>query len=151
LNTSNLFYQDMRIKRCFAIISMVMIQMLAGTHTKAQVKVGNIANGVNPAAALEVDSQEGGVLIPRMTDSQRDAIQSPAEGLLVFNTSAETLDYRDGTAWISLGASFVTAATGTTANTGGIAVNTTGEAAAPSASIFLLTHIKRYNERIITI
>ena len=41
----------------------------------------------NPQGALDITSTTSGVLIPRMTSSDRDAISSPANGLLIFNTS----------------------------------------------------------------
>jgi hypothetical protein len=40
----------------------------------------------NASALLEIKSTKKGVLIPRMTSAQRDAIASPAQGLLIFQT-----------------------------------------------------------------
>lgn len=51
---------------------------------------GNVGVGittVTPSAALEVASTTAGVLIPRMTSAQRDAIISPANAILIFNTN----------------------------------------------------------------
>lgn len=42
----------------------------------------------NASAKLEVASTDKGVLIPRMTESQRDAIVSPANGLLIYQTDS---------------------------------------------------------------
>ncbi|HOF81940.1 MAG TPA: FISUMP domain-containing protein, partial [Bacteroidales bacterium] len=39
----------------------------------------------DPSAMLDVKSTDLGMLIPRMTSAQRDAITNPAEGLLIFN------------------------------------------------------------------
>ena len=41
----------------------------------------------NPVAALEVSSTTQGLLLPRLTSSQVDAIVNPVAGLLVFNTT----------------------------------------------------------------
>ena len=38
------------------------------------------------SAALDVTSTSGGLLLPRMTAAQRNAIPSPTAGLLVFQT-----------------------------------------------------------------
>src|SRR5690606_37276552 len=44
-----------------------------------------------------------GILIPRMSEAQRDAIATPATGLLIFQTDgSEGFYYFDGTNWISL-------------------------------------------------
>lgn len=40
----------------------------------------------NPSAKLHIDSTTQGVLVPRMTASQRTAISGPATGLLVYQT-----------------------------------------------------------------
>ena len=52
------------------------------------------------SAILDVSSTTQGFLPPRMTESQRIAISSPATGLLVFQTDATTgLYYYTGTQW----------------------------------------------------
>jgi hypothetical protein len=51
----------------------------------------NIGIGTNTphaSAALEIQDSSKGILIPRMTMSQRTAIQSPAEGLMVYQTDS---------------------------------------------------------------
>ena len=51
---------------------------------------------------LEVTSNTKGVLLPRMTEVERDAIVSPAEGLCVYNLTTDCLNYFDGTIWKEL-------------------------------------------------
>lgn len=51
------------------------------------------------SAALVVGSTTQGFLPPRMTTTQRDAISSPAEGLMVYNTTTHRLNVRDNSAW----------------------------------------------------
>lgn len=57
----------------------------------------------NPAgsAQLEVASTEKGLLVPRMTRTQRTAIPSPAAGLLVYQTGPDSAGFyfHTGTAW----------------------------------------------------
>jgi|13_taG_2_1085334.scaffolds.fasta_scaffold26495_2 hypothetical protein len=66
-------------------------------------KNGNVGIGtVFPSAPLEVASTTGGVIMPRMDDSQRDAISSPTNGEMIFNTSTNTLNVYNGTAWREL-------------------------------------------------
>jgi hypothetical protein len=55
------------------------------------------------SAKLEINSTTQGFLMPRMTLSQRDAINNPATGLLVFQTdNTQGFYYYTGTAWINL-------------------------------------------------
>lgn len=58
----------------------------------------------SPSASslLQLDSTSKGLLQPRMTTVQRDAITSPAEGLTIFNTTTHKPNYYNGTSWIEL-------------------------------------------------
>lgn len=49
------------------------------------------------SSALEVSSQDKGVLIPRMTTSERDLIIQPGFGLLIFNTDAICVEINTST------------------------------------------------------
>ena len=57
-------------------------------------------NNPDPSAALDVNSTTMGLLIPRMTTVQREAINSPAEGLRVYDTDTKDFWYFDGTVWV---------------------------------------------------
>jgi len=50
-------------------------------------------------AQLEISSTSRGLLPPRMTSAQMNAIASPAEGLMVYNTSLKTMCWFNGTTW----------------------------------------------------
>ncbi|MFO7829819.1 MAG: hypothetical protein R6V23_14435 [Bacteroidales bacterium] len=56
------------------------------------------------SAMLDVKSLTKGLLVPRMTTTQRSAIASPATGLLVFDTTLESFYFYDGTEWKNLSA-----------------------------------------------
>lgn len=56
------------------------------------------------SAALEVSSDNGGILIPRLTEVERDAILNPATGLLIFQIDQSPGFYfYTGTAWTGFG------------------------------------------------
>ena len=60
-------------------------------------------NSPNTSAILDVSSSSKGILIPRMTASQKNAISSPTTGLLIFQTDSPTdFYYYNGSSWISL-------------------------------------------------
>ena len=54
----------------------------------------------NSSAILDVSSTSKGILLPRMSTTQRNAIVSPAVGLSVFNTDDQCTDIYDGSNWI---------------------------------------------------
>ncbi|WP_281765719.1 hypothetical protein [Neptunitalea lumnitzerae] len=76
------------------IIPLFFFLLICGI-TQAQVGVGT----TNPDAssALDISSTSSGLLIPRLTTAQRDAIASPATGLMIFNTEYNCLSQNVGT------------------------------------------------------
>jgi hypothetical protein len=62
-------------------------------------------SAVTPKAALDVVSTNTGVLLPRLTNAQRNAIVSGdlINGLLLYNTDSSVFQYYNGTAWNSVG------------------------------------------------
>jgi hypothetical protein len=62
-------------------------------------QIGIGTTSPNPSAILDIVSNTTGILIPRLTTSQRNSISSPAQGLLIFNTSSNSFEYYDGTSW----------------------------------------------------
>ncbi|MEO8146412.1 MAG: tail fiber domain-containing protein [Bacteroidia bacterium] len=88
----------------------------------------------NSSSLLEIKSTTKGILIPRMTKVQRDAIASPTSGLLIYQTnSSPGFYYYSGSAWSALKVNSVkglndnvfiglNAGTGNTIGTGNIAL-----------------------------
>jgi len=52
----------------------------------SQVGINTDASNPDGSAMLDVKSTEKGMLPPRMTKTQRDAIGSPAIGLIIYQT-----------------------------------------------------------------
>jgi uncharacterized protein (TIGR02145 family) len=59
----------------------------------------------DPSAMLDVSAPDKGMLIPRMTGSQRDAV-FPATGLVFYNTSSGAIEYFNGTGWYRMNVNF---------------------------------------------
>lgn len=57
------------------------------------------SNNPDNSAIFDINSTTKGFLPPRMTTAQRDAIVSPATGLIVFNTTVNLLQFYDGVSW----------------------------------------------------
>ncbi|WP_209405904.1 hypothetical protein [Pseudozobellia sp. WGM2] len=72
-------------KRIYAIVLFLMLSSLAITVASAQ-SVGINTLTPDPAAALEIQSTTGGLLIPRMNTTQVNALVNPPDGLIVYNT-----------------------------------------------------------------
>ncbi|PTM02816.1 MAG: hypothetical protein DA405_12200 [Bacteroidetes bacterium] len=77
--------------------------LVMGAQTiNAQVKIGDNPSTINGSALLELEATNKGVLIPRLTTAQRDAISNPALGLIIFNTSTNCLNHYIGPKWFEM-------------------------------------------------
>ena len=68
----------------------------------SQVGIGTVT--ANSSSALEISSTNSGFLMPRITQTQRDAIATPSTGLLIFQTDNTTgLYFFNSSAWLPFG------------------------------------------------
>jgi BclB C-terminal domain-containing protein len=83
------------------ILAISLILLFSASSVFAQVGVGT--NTPHTSAQLDVTSTTKGVLVPRVTQTERDAIVEPATGLLVFQTNnTPGFYYYNGTEWVTL-------------------------------------------------
>jgi hypothetical protein len=71
----------------------------SGTSTTAAGSLSVGVNTPNASALLDLTSTTKGLLLPRMTTTQINAIASPAAGLTVYNTTLALICFYNGTAW----------------------------------------------------
>ena len=82
----------------FSLSALLFITANAQTG----VSINETGNSADASAMLDVSSTTTGMLIPRMTEVQRDAIGSPATGLMIYQTDGATgFYYYDSAAWVS--------------------------------------------------
>jgi hypothetical protein len=84
------------MKRTIIILIIVLLSGL----TKAQ-SVGIGTSSPDASSILELKNTSKGFLPPRLTTVQRDAIGSPAAGLIIYNTTTNGLECYNGTSWSS--------------------------------------------------
>lgn len=79
------------------ILALTLLSGLFGST--AQVGIGTETPDLS--SILEIESTSQGILIPRMTTAQRDAIASPAEGLQIYNITNNSSDIFSNGTWKS--------------------------------------------------
>ena len=74
-----------RFGKSIAIVPFFLGMLIAN----AQVGIGT----TSPEAALDISGTDSGILIPRLTTVQRDAITVPADGMMIYNTDEHVFQY----------------------------------------------------------
>lgn len=103
------------------ILLLVLVLACCSTAAvKAQVKVGNNPRNLQPDAALEIESANKGLLLPRLalTSTTSFAPMSAfVQGMFVYNTASQNditpgVYYCDGSKWIKLNNNTTNGSTG---------------------------------------
>jgi hypothetical protein len=82
------------MKKIFTILALVLVT----SSIFAQIGINN--ENPDASAALDITSTTGGLLIPRMTETQRDAISPAATGLMIYQTDGTAgFYYYNGSSW----------------------------------------------------
>ncbi len=74
---------------------MVLMVMLLPLTLFSQIKMGDHPQEINPYAIFEIESSKQGVLLPRMSTSERNTafLSEIPNGLLIFNTDEDCLQW----------------------------------------------------------
>lgn len=84
-------------------ITTIMICFIFAPLYGQNVMISESESTADASALLDIQSTSKGVLIPRMTQAQRELISTPATGLLVYQTDGEAAFYfYGGSSWIPL-------------------------------------------------
>lgn len=81
---------------------LLFLGLVAANFISAQVKVGDNYQTINESAVFELESTNKGFLPPRVTTVQRNAIATPAEGLVVYNTNDKCINFYNGAKWVNM-------------------------------------------------
>ena len=77
---------------CFGLLMWAAV-------AQAQFSISSPPSPPDASAMLDVKSTTGGLLIPRLNNTQRNAIATPPAGLIIFNTTCSRFECYDGESW----------------------------------------------------
>ncbi|WP_296623167.1 hypothetical protein, partial [Marivirga sp.] len=103
---------------------------------QAQVKIGDNPSTIHASSLFELESTTKGLLMVRMTTAQRDSMDSPPNGMQIYNTTTNSLDVFTGSNWSSM------EYTHPTSNV--VHVYSLDDLPTPSGSEILLDSVKMY-------
>lgn len=90
------------MKTLFKVLLAGVLYTLTPIANGQNVGVNATGAAPNSSAMLDVASTTSGMLTPRMTQAQRNAIATPATGLLIYQTDVVPgFYYYNGTAWVT--------------------------------------------------
>jgi hypothetical protein len=71
---------------------LILIFLVISLNLHSQVAISNDSSDPDNSAMLDVKSSGKGLLIPRLTTAERDAIASPSNSLMIFNTTTRCFE-----------------------------------------------------------
>jgi hypothetical protein len=106
---------------------IIFLTVYALTSLGQSIGINATGAAPNNSAFLDISSTEQGILIPRLTDVQRQAIKDPANGLMIYNLTTNEINFYSGSSWERLTANSVSVTSaGGSGPGGGIGINNTG-------------------------
>jgi uncharacterized protein (TIGR02145 family) len=112
------------------VLLYALILSSAGSY--AQVAVNTDGTQPDGSAMLDVKSTSRGLLIPRMTLSQRGTINNPATGLLIYCTEDKQFYSNQGTPaspnWVMLNSQWITSGSNIYYNSGNVGIGSSNPA-----------------------
>jgi uncharacterized protein (TIGR02145 family) len=86
---------------------LVILLLACPQPAAAQAGINTDGSAPDNSAMLDLKSTEMGFLPPRMNTIQRNAIASPAEGLVIYNTDTKEIELFNGQIWTSNSGEFL--------------------------------------------
>jgi hypothetical protein len=91
---------------------LLLMLWLCNEVSAQGVAIGSTTGKAHGSAILDLQSAKGGVLLPRLTTAQRNAIDTPAPSLLIFNVEENAIQVNMGTTQQPIWSNAVLALTG---------------------------------------
>ncbi len=89
----------------FTLLILALTILISSNLWSQGVAINNTGTDPDNSAILDVSSDTAGILIPRMTKAFRDAISTPATGLMIYQTdNTHGFYYYNGASWVPVNA-----------------------------------------------
>jgi hypothetical protein len=103
------FVQNIIVNGYISNINSAVVQIGGGGTQSQNVYFNGLGTGstgfgistINASARVQIESTTKGFLPPRMTTTQKNAIATPAAGLMVYDTTLNQMSYYNGSSWVN--------------------------------------------------
>jgi trimeric autotransporter adhesin len=96
--------KKVNIKKNMLLTAMACCLLSTSSLFSQSVGINTDASAPHPSAILDVKSTGKGLLVPRMSTAERNAIATPAKGLLLFDNNTSSFWFYNGGAWTEFSA-----------------------------------------------
>ncbi len=99
------YHNIIKVTRIISLLFVIILSFVfsSGILNAQSVGINDDSSTPDASAMLDVTSTTDGVLIPRMTDEEKDLISNPANGLMIYQTDGNPGFYfYNGTRWVSI-------------------------------------------------
>lgn len=104
-----LFFSSLPVLRHPGRVLLCLVLIAAATALQGQnVGINNTNTPPDASSILDVQSTTQGVLFPRLTTAQRNAIVSPAQSLMIYNVTTKCFEFWENGTWQTLGCATIT-------------------------------------------
>lgn len=129
------------MKVTFRQLALVAVTLLTANNAGAQGFAFNTTGAAAAASSMmDVSSTTKGALLPRMTAVQMNAIVSPVQGLVVYNTTANGFYYYNGSVWSAVGGGSGTVSSFSSGNLSPLFTTSVGTATTTPSQTFTLSN-----------
>ena len=111
------------MKKSFLTFLALLITLMVFAQKASNVAINTDGSLPDKSAMLDVKSTNMGMLFPRMTESQRNNLSSPANGLLIYNSTSNQFNCYAGGFWNKIEGTVVYGNAGSTAPGGGVSMS----------------------------
>lgn len=87
---------------------LLLLLILVAQSSQSQIVINTDGSLPDSSAILDVQSTTQGLLLPRLTSAQRNAIPNPAAGLIIYNTDTKIIEQYSGTNWTKTNSESIT-------------------------------------------
>ena len=102
INSPNQFHKMKSNNYLPLLFLLFATSLFSQSNLQQSLSVNGTGVAADPSAQLDVSATDKGMLVPRMTTAQRNAITAPATGLLVFDTDTGGFWSYGGSTWAAI-------------------------------------------------